>query len=141
MSNKRQYNLTNLPDNFRKLFSHTSNQIFRYGDAIKLVDISFLINQIVFFCDFGDETKNSQAESFRNLVYEGFNNEYGFVDDQMDKLKDNCQEYIDGLYTQGLIYLWTSLENLVKQLIINLINYDEKKLTVEPLKKGNCSAI
>jgi hypothetical protein len=137
LSKKPKQDLENLPENFKTLFSHTTNQIRKFGNAISLVDVSFLVNQIVFNADFGDANKNSQVVSLRKLIYEGLNNNQSFIDDRMRELEENYEGYLESLYAQGLIYLWTSLESLVKQLITNLIRYDERILSASSFKKVN----
>jgi hypothetical protein len=135
LSKKPKHDLANLPENFKTLFSHTTNRIRRFGNAMTLVDVSFLMNRIVFNADFGDVNKNSQVESLRKLIYEGFNSKRSFVDNKMQELEENHVEYIEDLYAHALINLWISLESLVKQLITNLIKYDERILSASSFKK------
>lgn len=102
---------------------------------IHRAEFSFLVNEIVFLTDFGDKGKNSKAESMRGLIYETFRDRQDFVDNNIRELITNQQEYLQVLYAQGLVYLWTSLETLVKHLIAGLIKFDEEILEGELLRK------
>lgn len=137
MKKNRKYSLDKLPDEFRSIFIATTNQIRRFGDVIFLAKFSFLANQIVFLADFGDEEKNSNAILCRDSIYEGFINDKEFVDKKIKLIDENHEEYIQSLYAQGLVYLWTSLESLVKRLIEALINFDKEILTSESFRKIN----
>ena len=119
------------------VFEDTTNQIHKFKDIIYLAEFSFLTNQIIFLANFGDEAKNSNAVLSRNLIYKGFNNDQDYVDKKIKLLDENQEEYIQRLYAQGLVYLWTSLENLVKRLIESLIDFDKEILTSESFRKIN----
>jgi hypothetical protein len=127
-------NIDDLPE-FKRIFVSTNNQIRNFGDGIFLAEFSFLVNEILFRGDLGDKGKNVQVEVFRNLIYEIFNNRRGFVDSNARKLAENNQFYIQNLLSQGMIYLWMSLEALVKQLIATIISFDKEILATESLKR------
>jgi hypothetical protein len=134
---KKKYNLDNLPDEFRIVFSKTSNQIRRFTDVIYMAKFAFLTNEVIFQKDLGDEDKNNKAIICQNMIYELYSNDKEYVDEKIKQLEENQEAYIQNLYAQGIVYLWTSLESLVKKLMEALINFDKEILTSESFRKVN----
>ena len=74
---------------------------------------------IVFSTDLDDKSKGD-IEKCRSVLYEIFDDK-GFVTDKVKMIEDDHLGYIEKLYKQGIIYLWTSLESFIKDLIFSLI--------------------
>ena len=80
------YDLNNLPEEFKILFSNVTKQIREFGDTIILAEFSFLSINIIYSCNFGDKVKNSNAELCRDLIYDVINDKE-YVDKKINQLE------------------------------------------------------
>lgn len=128
--------LRNLPREFKDIFLNTKNRIQKFGDVFRSADFSFLTTNILFSADFANEKEESDVEQCRNVFYKIFDDEE-FLNEKIKMIEENHVEYIEKLYQQGLIYLWTSLENFIKDFIPALIKFDNKVLSREELSNIN----
>jgi hypothetical protein len=131
MGTGKSYNLNDLPEQFRKIVKYTTNQIRNFGNAMFLPEFSYDLVQLMYSVDFDDDTKNSTAKDFRNLVYEAFGDNKDYFDSKANLIENKRDEYMQSLYSQGLVYLWAILENYIKQLLAALISFDNKILERE----------
>ncbi|MEW6241265.1 MAG: hypothetical protein AB1564_10705 [Chloroflexota bacterium] len=131
MTTGKSYNLNDLPEEFRKIIKYTTNQIRNFGNAMLLPEFSYDLVQLIYSVDFDDETKNSIAKDFRNLVYEAFGDNKDYFHEKANLIENKRDEYMQSLYSQGLVYHWAIIENYVKQLLAALINFDNKILERE----------
>ncbi len=127
--------LKNLPEEFKEIFKKTSARLHEYGDIFLLTELSFMTTMIVFSTEI-EEDKIKHVDECRKLICKAFDNEE-FVKKQADYISENHQGLLEKLYRQGIIYLWTSLESFIKDLIIALIEYDDRYLSNDELKKIN----
>jgi len=124
MTQRRSYDLTDLPDRFRNIIKYATHQIRKFGDAILLPDFSFDLVQLIYSVDFEDEVKNSAARDIRNAKYGIAEGSKEYFDRQLSLIENNQEEFVQSLYAQGLVYLWAALESYIKQLCSALINFD-----------------
>lgn len=139
MQSLTNFDNPNLPEEFRSIFIHTLHQIKQYGDAIQIAEFSFLVTGSLFIDDYGNKEMNHLGPSWRGFVYELFNNNQDFVDNRIQEIQNNQKGYIQNLYAQGIVYLWTSLESFIKRLLTELIKVDTAFLTNKAFEKLNIS--
>lgn len=128
--------LDNLPDELKQIFRNTKERIQHFGNVFFLSEFSFLTTMIVFSTEFNEDREERDIKKCRDVIYEIFDDDE-FVDEKADMISEKHHEYIKSMYRQGIVYLWTSLESFIKDLILELIKFDNSYLSSEELSNIN----
>ena len=83
MKKEADKNLQNLPDEFRLLFSRTTDRLRNYGQAIQFFESSILLNDVVFRAEFeNDAEKYNTGVMFRDMNEVLVNRIGKYIEDQ-----------------------------------------------------------
>jgi hypothetical protein len=122
--------LLNLPDNIKEIFVNISKSIRQYGDGLILAEFSLLTNQMILIEKWDSEKLKYYAENGRKII-ELVIRKKSYLEEQIQHLKASKDEYIQSYYSQGLIFLCSSLEQCIKELISRIIEFDDKVLGMD----------